>query len=372
MRGIMVQSLVSRGVPFDLALETANQIREQIADKEKGNVEISELSRLVEDRLAHHPDIDVRPARPALDPPRVVSDDESSNPFSKGILAVSLQGAGLEPSDAHDVARQLENRMLRDGIKRITRSDLRLLAAETIELTHGKRAATRYRVWRAAREDGHPIFILLGGATGVGKTSIAVEVARRLEIPRVIGTDSIRQIMRLMFSESLMPEIHKSTFDPHPRVAGDPATGAADTLIAGFREQAQKIAVGVHALLDRAVEENTSMLIEGANLVPGIVDFERYRDDAHVIFLVTAALEPGAYKSRFMRRGAAVRERPAHRYVDHFDEIQILQDHILAEADHFGLPMIDNINLDDAVLSVIRSVIATLRKSMPEKAKDQE
>ncbi|MCP4007076.1 MAG: hypothetical protein GY725_23085 [bacterium] len=363
MRGILVQSLVSRGVPFELALEIANKIRAQVASQ--GRLEIDELSKLVDAQLAEHPDIDADALPPFQDPPRVESDDSSSNPFSKGILAVSLQGAGLEPGDAYDVARELEARMAREGMKRIKRSDLRTRVAETIEQTHGMHSATRYRVWRRALDDGHPVFILLGGAAGVGKTSIAVDVARRLEIPRVIGTDSIRQIMRLMFSENLMPEIHGSTFDVHLRLTTDPDPGSGtDPLIVGFREQAQKIAVGVHALLDRAVAENTSMLIEGANLVPGIVDFERYREDAHVIFLVTASLDKEAYRSRFLRRGVRARERPAHHYIDHFAEILTIQDHILAEAENYGLPIIDNVHFDNAVLSVIRSVISTLNKSI--------
>ena len=55
-------------------------------------------------------------------------------------------------------------------------------------------------------------------------------------------------------------------------------SGFRARLLAGYREQAQKIAVGVQALLDRALEENASMLIEGANLLTGTFDLDRYRD----------------------------------------------------------------------------------------------
>ncbi len=47
-------------------------------------------------------------------------------------------------------------------------------------------------------------------------------------------------------------------------------------------------------------------------------------------------------------------------------EIRSIQDHVLAEAEQLGLPIIDNVRLDDAVLSVTRSVISTLKKSMPD------
>ena len=46
MRGIMVQSLVSRGVPFEVALETATRVRDRVAVR--GEVFADELSKLSE------------------------------------------------------------------------------------------------------------------------------------------------------------------------------------------------------------------------------------------------------------------------------------------------------------------------------------
>jgi 2-phosphoglycerate kinase len=256
MRGILVQSLVSRGVPFDVALETATTIRDRIAARRQ--VLVGELSRLVDELLDDRYDLDAR-APEALSR-RACRGDRLGQPFSKGILAVSLMGAGLEPDDADDAAREIEARLLRQGLRKIDRTELRDLVAETLERTHGAGPASRYRIWRTARDDGKPSLVLLGGATGSGKTSIAIEVARRLEIPRVIGTDSIRQIMRLMFSPDLMPEIHCSTFDAYqalPRAAAP----VGDPVVVGFREQAQKIAVGVHACSTARSREH-SMLIE--------------------------------------------------------------------------------------------------------------
>ncbi len=361
MRGILVQSLVSRGVPFDVALDTATEIRDRIADR--GSVAPGDLSKLIDALLSDRYELEALD-HPLREPPVVVVRSGRGRPFSKGILVTSLLGAGLDPSDAFDVARELETRLLRERLEKIDRVELRDLARETIERTHGSRAADRYTVLRNAQQEGRPIFLLVGGSTGVGKTSIAVEVARRLEIARVIGTDSIRQIMRLMFSDDLMPEIHCSTYDAH-EILPPETTGLRDPVITGFREQAQKIVVGVQALLDRALEENTHMLVEGVNLLPGILDLERYRDRAHVIFLIAATLDTDEYRSRFVSRGSEVQERAADRYLAHISEILTIQDYILAEADHYGLPIIDNVHFDDTVRSAIRSVLATLKKSLP-------
>lgn len=361
MRGILVQSLVYRGVPFEAALEAANKVAERIADRRE--VEADEIARLVDELLGGSLDLEALPRSLGQQPPLVRSPNGSTTPFSKGMLAVSLQGAGLDPSDAHDVARELERRMLLEGRREIGRSELRLLVSEMLERSHGARAAERYQILRTALGDSRPILVLLGGAAGVGKTTVAVEVARRLEIPRVIGTDSIRQIMRLMFSPDLMPEIHCSTYEAYQMLKPDVvATGSP--VIAGYREQAQKIAVGVHALLDRAVEENTSLLIEGANLLPGVIELEPYREDAHVVFLLTAVLDPDAYRSHFTARARTARERPSDRYLRHMDDILAIQRYMLAEADRFSLPIIQNVHFDETVVAVLRSVIAALKKSL--------
>ena len=358
MRGILVRSLVARGVPFEVALDTASRVRDELSSR--GSVEVEELVALVEQLL---PEYALQPmAEFAPDRLLRVLAGSGSAPFSKGLLAVSLEGAGIDRGEAWDVALQVEARLRRLPGGEIERSALRGLVAEILELRHGERVAERYSVWRQARESGKPLLLLLGGSTGVGKTSVAIEVARRLEIARVIGTDSIRQIMRLMFSPELMPEIYGSTFDAYLERGVDAKGG--EPAIAAFRGQAQKIAVGVRALLDRAVEESTSMLIEGANLLPSALDLDRYRASAHVNFLIVGTLDAEAYRDRFRSRAAREHNRDASRYLAHMREILSIQEHLLAEAEHFGLTVIDNEHFDETVIGVIRSVLATLKKSM--------
>ena len=56
----------------------------------------------------------------------------------------------------------------------------------------------RFMVWRQHQDPDKPVIVVLGGTTGAGKTSIALEVALRLGIRRVLSTDAIRQVMRIM------------------------------------------------------------------------------------------------------------------------------------------------------------------------------
>lgn len=356
MRGILVHSLTSRGVSFDDAYRAADQVRDRI--RGRGVVSREELAKYVRDVLgADSPDEGQAPV--SFPKTTYVGTAESSLPFSKGLLGQSLLAASIEPNDAFDVARAIEGRLAQRRSQRIRRGDLRRLIYQTLSERFGVETAERYLAWRKYHEPDRPVIILIGGTTGAGKTSIALEVARRLGISRVMSTDSIRQMMRIMLSPELMPAIHSSSFDAYQHL---PHTAAGeDPIIEGCIAQASVVSVGVTAMLDRAVAENTSMVLDGVSLVPGLLDLSAYEDVADIIFLVVATLDEDAFRSRFEKRGSRQKKRGTHRYIENLEAILRIQEHFLEFADRFDVPIVDNTSIDDSVLSTIRLVVERLR-----------
>ncbi len=359
MRGIMVHSLLSRGASFDAAYRAATAVRDQIRGREF--VRRDELAQMVEDLLGTTLEA---PPDLALGPPGIqVRDDRTADgdttPFSKGILAQSLLAAAIDPDDAFAVARDIETSLHARRVREISRDELRQIAQETLGEKLGARVGQRYRAWRAFQETGKPLILLLGGAAGVGKSALAQSVATRLGITRVYSTDAIRQVMRIMLSKELMPAIHASSYDAHLSL---PLTSDSDdAVIEGFRAQATAVTVGVRAMIERAIEENTSMIMEGVSIVPGLVDPARHAADAHVIFLAVSTLERDAFRTRFAARATEASKRATHRYLENLDAILRIQDHILELAEAQDLPIVDNRSFDDSVLSILRHVTESLR-----------
>jgi 2-phosphoglycerate kinase len=358
MRGIMVHSLMARGVDFEVALATAEEVRERIGGREV--VKRDELASLVREILAdevlseHQP-----PLPPLLGRVLVAGDGGSKVPFSKGTLSQSLLAAAIDPNDAFEVATRIEQSLLRDRRAEVSRGELRSRAYEEMLERFGQQTAERFLVWRRHQEPEKPVIILLGGTTGCGKTTLALEVAQRLGIRRVGSTDSIRQILRITLTRELVPAIHASSFEAHPHTL--PVEGE-DPVLAGFRAQASVVSVGVRAMIDRAIEENTSLILDGVSLVPGLIDLKAYKDVAHVVFLVVARLDEAAFRSHFISREQGQRWRGAERYVQHLDAILKIQDEFLNLADRFDVPIVDNVTIEGSVLLVIRHVIETLRR----------
>ena len=355
MRGIMVHSLMARGIAFAEAYRTANQIRERL----RGRLVVpkEELAKAVLEIYGQPAADRVEPAPPAADEITITGRGRGL-PFSKGVLSQSLLAAAIEPNDAFDVAREIERDLVSRGTREVDRRELRELAYEVLGRRMGAEAARRYLVWRKYQDPDRPVIILLGGAAGVGKTSLALEVAHRLGIGRMLSTDSIRQIMRLMLSPAIAPAIHGSSYDAHRLLPSERMS--VDRVIGGFREQAATVAVGIRASLERAVNENASLVMDGVSIVPGLIDLESFSELADVIFLVVGTLDEEAFSNRFAARAAETKHRPPHRYLENLDSILQIQDHFLELAERFEVPIVDNISFDRSVLLIIRHVTDTL------------
>lgn len=357
MRGILVYGLMARGLPFEEAYAVADAARERL--RGRGVVPGAEVGALVEALLRERHLLDAVRPLPVVPAIRVTGNGVPA-PFSKGFLSQSLLAAAIEPNDAFDVAREIEGTLVLRGLQEIDRRDLRRLAYQTLERRFGARTAERYLVWRRFQEPDRPVIILLGGPTGAGKTHLALEVARRLGIHHVLSTDAIRQILRIVLTPELVPAIHTSSYEAHRMLPRRPAPGE-DPVIEGFLAQAQIVSVGVRAMLDRAIAENASLILDGVSIVPGLIDLSAYRETAHVIFMVVATLDVDAYRARFESRGRESQRAP-HRYLENLDSILRIQDHFLELAERWDIPIVDNESADVSVLSILKHVCETLRK----------
>ena len=357
MRGIMVHSLLGKGLSFEDAYRVASTVRERL--RSHPVVSRDELRGLVAELAGPAALADVR-REPARGSDILVTARGRGAPFSKGFLSQSLLAAAIDPTRAFEVAREIEEDLLRRGVREIDRHELRRLAYRAIHERVGPQAAERFLVWRRYQDPDKPVILLLGGATGAGKTALAQEVAHRLGIAGLVSTDSIRQIMRIMLSKDLVPAIHASSYDAW-RALPD-AAGLEDPVVEGFRAMAATVSVGVRAMIDRAVAENASLIIDGVSLVPGLLDVASYHDRAHVIFLIVATLDPESFGGRFAARAREAAERPPHRYLENLDAILRIQDYLLELAEQHGVPIVDNVSFDRSVTSIIRHVTETLRK----------
>ncbi len=195
----------------------------------------------------------------------IISDQEHSLPYSKGLMASSIMATGLSPDKAYAVAKQVEAVLLEKGRRHVTMQQLRKIVRSVLRQAAGREYASRYQRWQALSKLDKPMVILIGGTTGVGKSTVAAEIGHRLGITRIVSSDAIREVMRTIFSKQLMPALYNSSFDAWLGLRV-PVPKQADPIIIGFREQASVVATGVKAIIERSITEGVNQIIEGVHV----------------------------------------------------------------------------------------------------------
>jgi 2-phosphoglycerate kinase len=290
----------------------------------------------------------------------IVVSDRAGLPFSKGLMASSIMATGLAPFRAYEVAEKIEEELLGASKFEVSREELRELATNTISAMVGTRYAETYRNWQAVEDLDLPFIVLIGGTTGVGKSTIATQLAARLGITRIISTDAVREVMRSMFSERLMPTLHTSSFEAASAIRG-PIQRSSDPVIVGFEQQVRAVSVAVEALIERSVLEGTDLIIEGAHLVPGFIASPPWappwEDKAVVVPIVVTVDDEDVHRSHFFLRATEAGQRNVERYLTAFDNIRKVQKYIRSAAQQHGAPVIPSYSLDATLTAVIDHVV---------------
>jgi 2-phosphoglycerate kinase len=281
-------------------------------------------------------------------------------PYSKGLMARALIATGVPADHAYHLARRIELDLAEAGERMVSLERFEVLACEVLGDAEGERAVGRLRRLSELQHLDLPIVVLIGGSTGTGKSTVAVETAHRLGINRVASTDFIRQTMRAFFSPEFMPTIHYSSFEAgqalDEEVTGDPT-------IVGFVDQCRHVCVGVDAALHRALAEGWSMVLEGVHLVPGLLP--RELEGTILVHVVLEIADEKVHQMHFhVRDGATGGSRAMEKYLDRLDDIRRIQTYISGRARREGIPVVENSNVErtvDAVIGLVMDAAERMR-----------
>ena len=129
--------------------------------------------------------------------------DPDGLPYSKGMMARALVSAGVGIESAYVIATRLELDLIATGAQAVELERLEETAARGARRGRGASASCSASAGsRRCEALDVPIVLLVGGATGTGKSTVATEAAHRLGITRVTSTDFIRQTIRAYFPPS--------------------------------------------------------------------------------------------------------------------------------------------------------------------------
>lgn len=368
-KGVLARSLEDAGFAMREAQALARSVETRLRRSGVRSIDSLELEKHITDEIEElfGPAARTRYAgRQALAGEIFVEEGEGEPrvPFSKGVLAQSVMAVGLSPDSAYRLARDVERRLRDAGSTVVTRDYLRRAVSEELLKEAGEEVARRYHLLRSIRRAVKPVHLLIGGVAGVGKSVLASALAYRLGITRMISTDAVREILRATIPKDLLPTLHTSSFDSW-RALATPHTAepSAALVMQGFRDQVSRVAVGLRAIQERSAREKTSLVVEGVHVVPGYMTHQ-YQSEVIQIPVMLVLEDEELHRDRFALRERETRgSRSSGAYAHHFDQIRLIQQHLVELARGSGIPLIAAENLDRAIDKGLEVIVDRLQEA---------
>ena len=289
-----------------------------------------------------------------------VSKGEQEFPFSKGILARSISRSGLSVKESYEIVKKIQGDLQEQEVQIISSEELKDKVIEELSKRGLKEEERFYRVRREIKYLNKPIFVLVGGGPGVGKSTISLEIGHRLGISRVIGSDTVREIMRSILSPNLVPTLHESTFKAMEKLR---TPFVSNKLIYAFREQVSLVSEGLAAVVKRGRKEGLNMVLDGVHLVPGFLERSMDELPENVFRYVLDVPKEDQHAQHFYTREEGSRRDP-ERYIDELDSIREIHNYILEMADEAGVMIVENTDYEDTLRTILEDIMNGLERKI--------
>ena len=189
-----------------------------------------------------------------------------------------------------------------------------------------------------------PVVILLGGAPGTGKTTVANLLVRQLGLAHHLSTGFIRASIRPLLPKPQARMLQRDSYDAW-RELPNPSADGVSPLLQGVAHQATIIGPSIKTCVRRALEEGIGLVVEGTQLVPGALDANEL---GATLFCVLDVPDREALRQRAFSRSHGRRKLTEANLAS----LLQLQEELVAEAHACGVPVVVNDHLPDTVREI--------------------
>jgi 2-phosphoglycerate kinase len=299
----------------------------------------------------------------------IVRSDRGDSPFSAGILTRSLEACVVDKKPAIEVALRVQEAVQARGQSVIEAPAMRRLIYQSLKEHCSNEAANDYLSRRQFKTSGKPLIILVGGASGTGKSTICSELAYRLDVVRTQSTDMMREIIRSYLAPHVVPTLGFSSFDAWRGLPGittqDARSNTDNPVIAGFQAQCANVRSALEATIDRALKERLDMIIDGVHVLPMELDLAKAREAAVVVSVMLAVTTRQQLANQLSWRSREQPDRGTSRHLEQLDAIWELQSFLLNLADKAQIPIIANWTIENTVRNVLLEVNRRISEHYP-------
>ncbi|XP_010483815.1 PREDICTED: uncharacterized protein LOC104762260 [Camelina sativa] len=180
--------------------------------------------------------------------------------LSRFLVCRMLTVTKIPNHEAIKISLELKKLLIDNSLLDVSQSDLETNLFKLMERRgYGEEYINRYNMMTKFHHQRVPLVILVCGTACVGKSTIATQLAQRLNLPNVLQTDMVYELLRTATDAPL-------TSTP----VWTREFGSSEELITEFCRECRIVRKGLGGDLKKAMKDGKPIIIEGRHLDPSI------------------------------------------------------------------------------------------------------
>ncbi len=294
----------------------------------------------------------------------VTTDDGARIPYPILVLRGRLRLSGLDPIRTERILHRLE-KSADNSYGKMTENEMEQLLREqltSVDMNVRRRLELITEYYERRRDSGgpSPLTIVLEGASATGKSVLALELAQDLTATRIVGTDTVRQMLRTQVSPDEHPELFCHTYQAHRYAQAGPED--LSPAVRGYLAQSELIRPHVISIVDRIMREGADCIVEGVHIQPGILN----RMGTGVVEVVIDPV-PDTHRAMFIGKsrsgGLKTVSANVQQRLQEFEVTREIQRYLVHCAEVAGVHIVQLVDYSQA-LDEIRSYIVDMIERM--------
>ena len=221
----------------------------------------------------------------------------------------------------------------------------------------------KYDDARRNSEPIDPIVLVLEGASATGKSMLALTMICNLGATRIISTDTVRQVLRGVYSPQTHPELYCHTYQAYKERQSGPET--LSPMVRGYIAQCEHISPVVGKITERIVQEGAEAVVEGVHVIPGSLSHVS-QSVVEVLINPNPELHKNMFLSKYSMAGLkSVSSDDARRTME-FENTRKIQNFMLDNAGKSGIKVIELLDYEQAERETCNLIIETIKTILDE------
>ena len=201
----------------------------------------------------------------------------------------------------------------------------------------------------------HPKIVLIGGIPGVGKTSIAGEIAKALDIDIVLSGDYLREFIRPFGDYAKFSVMSKSVYNAWTSFG----ERNRENIVSGFLAQSKIMNAGISAIIRRAAGNGEDIVIEQLHFVPSQLGKDLINQ---IIPIYLYIRDIDIHRDRLRERvNFTHANSPGERLADQLDTYRFMMDYSLEESRSYGIRIFESSDYGKTLKDVLAFVESEAR-----------